>query len=111
MSFCEGDTQVAHFCSMCGPHFCSVSRRGDREQGKATAGAYPYGEGKHTLQLLEHALAMLTPCVEQHFGVAVRAERVPARSEAAAQVREVVDLSVENAGHLRRACSSAAGFP
>ncbi len=67
--------------------------RVSREQGLAAL-VVVKGEGEHAPQPVEEPQAPLAVAVEQHLGVARRAEAIPARLELAPQSAEVVDLAV-----------------
>ena len=54
----------------------------------------PDRDGEHAAQALGEAVAVLLVEMEQHFGVAVRAEVMPGALELAAQLAVVVDLAV-----------------
>ena len=62
------------------------------------AARVPDGEGEHPRQPLGKRVAPLFITVDEHLGVAARAEDVPARDQFVAQAEIIVNLSVEGDG-------------
>src|SRR5262245_59264569 len=66
-----------------------------REEQLAPRGV-PDGEGEHASQSLDTGLAPRDVRLQDHFGVAPRAEDAPLRLERRAELAKVVDLAVED---------------
>ena len=62
----------------------------------------PNGKGKYPVEQRQHRLAPGQVQMQQHLGVRMAPEGVPPRLQLAAQLTKVVDLAVEDDGHLPR---------
>ena len=65
-------------------------------QHAGLAALVPDEEGEHADQVVQHLLALLTPQVHQHLGVAARLELVALGFELFTQLDEVEDLAIEH---------------
>ena len=56
----------------------------------------PDGQGEHAVEMLEEVRPLVLVEVDDHFGVAVRAEAMAGAFQPPAQLAEVVDFAVED---------------